>query len=329
MRRGLHLAVGLGLAALFLWLTLRQVDGTHLLAAARGLSPAWMAAAPALLAIGFVCRVLRWRMMLRPHNPGLGFGRCSVAFAASIAVNNLMPFRAGDMLRCFGFSGWLQVAPGPVLATVLVERLLDLATLILALALVLWWFSLDGAALGLARSGSAMLGGIGAAALVLLWRPQLMAPLLAGLVRLVTRIGPEAGARVEAFSTPLLAALIGLSGRRAMPVLIGWSVLVWLFEGATYWAVARAMPALPLPGAAWLTMPVGTLSTLLPSTPGHVGTFDYFAQMAVLAVGNPLVEATAYVLIVHAALWLPTTLTGGLCLLVWALAGRRGAAARP
>ena len=55
----------------------------------------------------------------------------------------------GDILRCFGFSGWLRISPAPILATVLVERLLDMSALILALALALWWFALDGAALGM------------------------------------------------------------------------------------------------------------------------------------------------------------------------------------
>ena len=329
MRRGLHLAAGLSLAALFLWLTLRQVDGAGLWAAMQGLSPGWMVMAPVFLALGYACRVVRWQMMLRPHNPGLGFWRCGVAFTASIAVNNLLPFRAGDVLRCFGFSGWLRVDSGPVVATVLVERLLDLTTLILMLAAMLWVFSLDGAALGLARPGSVVLAVAGASAILLLWRPQLLAPLLRGLVRLARRLGSGAGARAEAFCAPLLAALIGLSGRRAMPALIGWSILVWLFEGATYWAAARAMSSLPEPTAAWLAMPVGTLSTLLPSTPGHVGTFDYFAQAATMAAGNPLAEATAFTLIVHGMLWLPTTLTGSLCLLIWAWYGRPAPATRP
>ena len=41
-----------------------------------------------------------------------------------------------------------------------------------------------------------------------------------------------------------------------------------------------------------------------------------------LVLGNPLAEATAFVMIVHAALWLPTTLAGGLCLVIWGLSDR-------
>ena len=320
MRRWGQLALGLGLAALFGWLTLRAVDGAALAAAARGVDPAALALAPGMLALGYACRVQRWRRMLRAQAPGLGFARAGVAFVGSIAVNNLAPFRLGDVLRCFGFSRWLGVTPGPVIASVLVERLLDMIALLLALALALWAFSLGGQALGLARGGALGLAALGLLALVLLLRPRLLAPLFAALIALAGRLG--AGPRAASLLTPLMETLTTLAGRREMPALIGWTVPVWFFEGATYWAVARALPALPVPESAWLAMPAGTLATLLPSTPGHVGTFDYFAQLATVAAGNPLAQATAFVLIVHAVLWLTTTLTGGICLLIWGL-GRR------
>lgn len=320
MTRGLKLALGLVLAALFGWLTLRMVDGAALAQAAQGVDPVALALAPAMLALGYACRVQRWRRMLQAQAPGLGFARAGVAFVGSIAVNNLAPFRLGDVLRCFGFARWLGVAPGPVIASVLVERLLDIIALLLALALALWAFSLGGQALGLARGGALALAGLGLLALALLVRPALLAPLVAGGSALAARLG--ARDRAASLLTPLMETLTTLAGRREMPVLIGWTLPVWAFEGATYWAVARALPALPVPEAAWMAMPAGTLATLLPSTPGHVGTFDYFAQLATVAAGNPLAEATAFVLIVHAVLWLTTTLTGGVCLLIWGL-GRR------
>jgi hypothetical protein len=52
------------------------------------------------------------------------------------------------------------------------------------------------------------------------------------------------------------------------------------------------------------------LATTIPSAPGYVGTFDA-PGIAVLAAYNvPLAIATAYTLVLHAALWLPITLVG-------------------
>ncbi|WP_323034756.1 lysylphosphatidylglycerol synthase transmembrane domain-containing protein [Pararhodobacter sp.] len=327
MRRTASLGLGIALGGLFLWLTLRQVDFAALADAIRRMDLVALLLAPLCLAVGYACRIQRWHLMLRPHNAALGYAHSSAAFLASIAVNNLAPFRMGDALRCFGFSNWLGVAPGAVLATVLIERVLDMIALLLALALALWLFSTSGDALGIGGTGALVLAGGSVLALFLLVQPRLLAPLVAALIRGLGRLGPKVRSRADGFLTPLVHALVTMSARRAMTALIVWTVPVWLFEGATYWAVARAMPSLTAPEAAWLAMPVGTLSTLLPSTPGHVGTFDYFAQTATVIAGNPLAEATAFVLIVHLVLWLTTTLTGGVCLLIWALAP--SAKARP
>lgn len=319
-----RLLLGLAVAGLFLWLTLRHVDMGQLARAAGDISLSKALWAPLFLVAGYGARIRRWQAMLWRHRPDLGFGRTGVAFMAAFAVNNLLPLRAGDALRSFGFTRWLGVGPGAVLATVLVERLLDLVVLILALALALWVFSLDGAALGLARWGGGVLAGLGFAALALLLRPRLLRPLVRAAGYLAARLGSGIREQVDRFLSQLMATLDDLSRRHAMPVLVFWSVLAWFFEGATFWALARAVPALPHPEAAWLAMPAGTLATLIPSSPGHVGTFDYFARTAVTALGNPLVEATLFVLLVHALLWLITTFAGALSLLVWLLRRRDG-----
>jgi len=321
MSRALKLLAGFALGGVLLWLALRQVDGAALLAATRGVNGPMLLAAPLALALGYVCRVRRWWLMLRPHNPALGQGRAAVAFLASIAGNNLAPFRLGDALRCFGFSRWLGVPNGAVLGTVLIERVLDMLAVLLALGLALWMVA-PGAASGLV--GPAVVGMGAGAVLLVLW-PGILAPPLRALARMIGRLGPQAQARAEGFLGPLIDALTTLSTGPARAALIGWTVPVWLFEGASYWAVALAMPALPLPGAAWLAMPAGTLATLLPTTPGHIGAFDYVAQLATVAAGNPLAEATAFVIVVHLMLWLTTTLAGGLCLLIWALQRKQAA----
>ena len=313
MKAALKLAFGFALGGGLLWLALRHVDLRALVTAAQGVDSLGLVLAPLSLALGYACRVQRWRMMLRAHNPALGFARPAAAFWASTAVNNLVPLRMGDALRCVGFTRWLGVAPGAVLGTMLVERLLDLIALLLGFALAVWLLAPTGAGWRSAGMTALGLAVAGAGALALLPR------LAAWATGAAHRFGPKVALRLEGILTPLRDALGDLSARRKQAALVGWTLPVWLFEGATFWAVALSMPALTAPVAAWLALPAGTLATLLPTTPGHIGAFDYAAQMAVLALGNPLVEATAFVLIVHAVLWATTTSVGLVCLAVWAL----------
>ena len=324
MTRAVHFALGLSLAALFIWLTLRHVDFAALGAAFGRVDGGALVLAPVALALGYLARIQRWRIMLRAHNPGLGLGRAGVAFVASTAVNNLVPFRMGDALRCFAFGQWLGVAPGAVLGTVLVERILDLVALLALAAVTIWLLAPQGAVWS-AISTVALAGVlVGVAVLAALVHPRLTGRGLAALSRLAARLGPRAQSGADGLLLPLRDALSALGARGSRGALIGWTAPVWLLEGACFMAVAQALAGLTAPSAAWLALPMGTLATLLPSTPGHVGPFDFAAQTAMTAMGNPIAEATVFVLIVHAVLWATTTATGVVCLLVWTVARRTG-----
>ena len=90
--------------------------------------------------------------------------------------------------------------------------------------------------------------------------------------------------------------------------LLSLSVLAWLLEGAMYACVAWALHVGGSPVAPWFAAATGTLATLIPSSPGYVGTFDYFAILGLTAFGAHRAAATAFAVVVHAMLWLPVTI---------------------
>jgi hypothetical protein len=62
----------------------------------------------------------------------------------------------------------------------------------------------------------------------------------------------------------------------------------------------------------WFALAMGSLATLLPSTPGYVGTFDYFTLMGLNLYGAEREVAAVFALMVHIILWLPVTLAGAI-----------------
>jgi hypothetical protein len=83
------------------------------------------------------------------------------------------------------------------------------------------------------------------------------------------------------------------------------------------------------PEAALLALSVGTLSTIIPSSPGYVGTFHYFTARAVSGFGASEVGATAFAILIHAILWLSITASGFLLLALSGLRPRQAVAGRP
>jgi uncharacterized membrane protein YbhN (UPF0104 family) len=92
--------------------------------------------------------------------------------------------------------------------------------------------------------------------------------------------------------------------------LLGLSVLAWAFEGSVFATVAAAVHATVSPLGPWFSLGTGTLATLIPSSPGYVGTFDYFAAQGLAAYGAPPEVSVAFALTVHAVLWAPLTAAG-------------------
>ena len=293
MKRRLQFVIGLVLAAALVWLILRGLDRAALAQSMTEVDPRSLAFGAVLWAAGYACRIARWRLMLRATNPDVGFWRAAVPFLGSIGANNLLPFRLGDVLRCFGSSRWLAIDAGTVTATVLVERLLDLLTLLMALGLALLVFAPQGGVAGLLGVGAAGITLLGLVCLILLLMPGTLRPLVRLLIGALRKFAPTLADRAAAFADPMMATLATLARGRRMFRLLAWSALAWFFEGAVYYAVARGIPAMAGAEAAWLAMPVGTLATLLPSTPGFVGTFDYFAIAAAQVGGNDRAAATA------------------------------------
>lgn len=313
-RRILKPLLGLIVAGIFSFMFLRQIELGRLMSAIASVNTGWLVGAFALLLLGYAARVARWRQMLAIENPTISCRQCAGPFMAGFALNNVLPFRLGDVARAFGFSQQLRVSPTLTLSTLVVERLLDLMLILLLL----------GVAIEVSGIGVSRLLGVSALVLILmasgtlllLLFPRLLTGLMHLGVRLLVRWLPRVGARVAPEVEQIERLLGKLAKRNTAVGLLLWSVLAWGAEGGVYWCLAKGLSALAVTEASWLALPVGTLATLIPSTPGYVGTFDYFTMQAMHLSGNDIMTSAAYALLVHLILWLPVTLIGGAYLLM-------------
>lgn len=309
-----RLVLSLLLTVFFIWLIARQTNFGDIKNAFAGTTTSWIVAGLMAFSVGYACRIERWRLMLSGDNFDIKWTDCAGPLLGSFAANNVLPFRAGDVLRAFAFNGRLGVSSGAVVATLFVERLLDLLMVIVLLGVAVALFGIEVS--GFAGFGSAALVAMAVGILLFLLLPQLFAPVAIASGKFVARIAPKLGAKLIDEINKSLLTLANLAKGGTMIRLVAWSLAAWMAEGCVFWFSALALPSLTRPEAGWLALPVGTLATLIPSTPGYVGTFDYFTVRAMSALGNNTITSTAYALLVHALLWSPPTLIGGLYLML-------------
>jgi hypothetical protein len=237
-------------------------------------------------------------------------------FLSSVAVNNIMPFRAGDALRILGFRRQLLSPPMRVLGTLVVERLLDLVAL-----LGFFFGGLIGLTAGAFPEKLVVIGAwLAGASLAGLFAIILLAPRLPRLIQSIAD-RPSFSERglsemVQRFGANFAEALSLVRSPARLFALFSLSLVAWVFEGAVFATVAFAFDSGATPLAPWFSLATATLATLLPSSPGYVGTFDYFAVLGMTSYGYPREAALAFALVVHALLWLPLTVLGIAYLLI-------------
>jgi glycosyltransferase 2 family protein len=301
----------LGLLAFFL----RKADPGEVWAETRRADPALLLYSVIVTALTYVVRAWRWQSLLAPIGPT----RFMVAFETTVigfAANALIPGRVGEVLRPYLLARRENLNATSAFATIILERILDLATVLLLFAAFVFTvapgvISGDPAQLAVVKVG----GGIAAASAV------------AGLALLFALAGhPErlgrAALRVERLLPARLAGLLAgfvetfaqglavLRHPRRIVTALALSFPMWMSIAAGIWLASRAFHiTFPYTGS-FLVMTILVVGVAAP-TPGGVGAFHAAYQFAVTEFfAAPLDRAVGAAIVLHAVSFLPVTLLG-------------------
>src|SRR5439155_8474167 len=137
-------AAAVALIALFL----RNVDMWRVAADIVRARPEWLALSLATMVLNLAIRAFRWRYLLDPLGP-TSFGEAFRATAVGFAASSILPARAGEVIRPYFLArrarqehGERVTATG-AFATIILERLLDVVTVLVLLALYVFVFGRD------------------------------------------------------------------------------------------------------------------------------------------------------------------------------------------
>ncbi|MBM3141296.1 MAG: flippase-like domain-containing protein, partial [Chloroflexi bacterium] len=302
----LRLAVGLAVSLLFLTLLLARVDLDELWGAIGAVRAGWVGLAVPVYALALWTRAERWRLVLAPAM------RVRSRDAASLVVigytaNNLLPARAGEVVRAVLLQRRAGGSRLTALGTIVVERVFDGLVLALFLPLPLLLGGSTGVLRALAAAGGAAFLVATVALAALAARPAAMERLVHTLLGLA-----PGGVRpaLRAWSASFLAGLGLLRGPRAWAAVTGMTALSWALEAVAYAMIGAAFG---LGIAPWLYLGVAGAANLAISAPtaaGGVGPFEFFAREVLVVFGAGVTAATAYALVLHGFLLVPTTLVG-------------------
>ena len=314
--RALQVIAGLAVSAALVWWAFHDTDFSSLWSRIRGVRLIPLLAAVAVATAPFLLRVPRWRLLLR-HDDGraLPSGALWHAIAIGFAANNVLPLRAGEVLRVAAVSRLGPVSFASALSSVAVERVIDALTVVALMSSGLLLGSLPATVtLGGSTPAAVIAQRTGIVCLVALlvaiaaaWRRDLA-------LRWIERLTPSgrAGAALVRFADHLLSGLGALRDpRRALPV-IGWSLIIWLVNASAFFVAFKAFDfQVPFAGALVLQGAL-MVGIAVPSTPGYVGVFESVIPAVLLLYGVDKGSALACAVAYHVTTFIPITFLGAL-----------------
>ena len=287
--------VGFPASAVLLVLSLRSLHAGEIGHSLRNAHPGSLALAVCASSLVYVVQAARWRL-LALATPPLPFNRFLDWAIGAVAVNNVVPGRPGDVLRIEWLSRGAAMPRTRALASVTVDRGLDLLVLVAAFAVTYpavehaGWLN--------------RVGGSGVA--------------IALLVLLVFAAAVVYARRAGAAPTGRLGRLVATLAHEARLRITGWrgvaavllSVLAWGTWALSAWLVASSLGIALTPVELVFVTAVINLGVAIPSSPGFIGTYQWLGVAALGVLGVSHTQGFAFSVLLHAAWFVPTTLAG-------------------
>jgi hypothetical protein len=315
MRSRLRAALVLVLTAGLLAYFLRNADMAGVWTETRHADAGLLVVVLVLTGMTYGLRAYRWQYLLAPIGPThftTAFETTVIGFAASF----LLPARAGEVLRPYLLARRERLPATAAFATVILERALDTATVLLLFGVFVLFITPDALTAdarlyaqvktGGALAGAAAVAGLGVF-FVLAGHPERL-----GRAALrIERILPARLARIVAtFVETFVQGLAVMRQPRRLAVSLALSFPLWMSIAAGIWLTSRAFHMTFSYLGSFLVMTLLVVGVAMP-TPGAIGGFHAMYQIAVTKFfGVPTDRAVGAAIVLHALSFVPVTLLG-------------------
>ena len=255
-----------------------------------GAELAALVGAIALYALATVVRAERWQRLLEDERATPARVDTYALTCVGYMGNNVLPARAGDAIRAVLMAPRAGTSLRTVIGTLLAERVLDIAVLVVIFVVV----------------GYGLLGEVGAQSV------EIIALVIAGLAVAVGGgyLAVRRNERLMAFIAPMASSTLGLRRAHHGLLLLGLTVVIWGIEAGVWMAAAAAVGFGMDPIEGLYIVALASVFSLVPSGPAYAGTQDAAAIIGIKALGGTGAQAVAYIVMLRFIIVVPITIVG-------------------
>ena len=328
LKQTLRAALFLSLAALLLWLSFRGIDFSDLWAVLRKANYWWLLPAIVFSILSFFIRARRWILLIEPLGSTPGLMNAYHAVVTGYFANMIFP-RLGEVAKCAALGKKENIPFDRLVGTMLVERTVDVLTVLVILAVTLIAGStatgsfLSENVFGPAeRKISSSIGSAGFISVIVLLL-AVMAVVMFFMLRKRLSGNPLLH-RIYSFSDGLLDGLKSIIRLRRKWEFLLQTLLLWI----SYFFMSY-FPLLCLDSTAKLgvdatlfILVIGSFGMAAPVQSG-LGAYHWIVSRGLLmAYAIPLEEGLAYATLEHESQMILIAITGAISL--FSLFGRKG-----
>lgn len=289
------LVIGLFISAAFIYLCLRGAELDEALASLKDARYGFLFAAVVVFCLVQVLRSIRWGVLLSPIekiDQKTLFPITCIGIMAIIVA----PMRTGEIIRPYLVSIKRSVPMGSGIATILIERLIDILVLLGFLFFVLLQIPLP---YWLIRGGSILLAIILSALtliVILIIRPEATARIL---FPLTCRLPQRISVRMERFILNFINGFMVISDIKKLFKVFSLSLIIWIFSALAVY-ILFSFYNLDLGIIQGLTvMVITTLGIAIPSAPGFLGNFQFACIVALSFWGVSKTDALTFAMVYY------------------------------
>ena len=306
----LKLIIGILVSVLLLYLAFNKIKFDQMKDAFQTANYWWLVPAVVVQLISHWVRSIRWTYLLARVKQ---VPTWTLFYATMIGYfgNTVLPAHLGEFFRGNVVGKKEGIPTSSVLATIIIERIIDMFSVLLIMVGVLLVYPFP----DMVKTGGYVMltGTVGLALFLVLLKVQNERTM--GFVNFFLRLLPQGlSQRIEGLIEAFVDGINGLSRKRDYIYILVHSILIW----ALYWlALYLTMEAFNLSEiyklnaiSSAVVLVVTAISVVIPSSPGYVGAYHYACQLALAWFGVPRAVGLSFAFVAHGISVVPTALIG-------------------
>ncbi len=302
-----RIAIGIGVSLIFVYFAFREVNFQEMLATIQNAKYQWLLPAIAAMLTSHWLRAKRWQYLIEPIKQTKVHPLFS-ALMIGYAANNIFPLRLGEFLRAYALAKSQNISKTSSFATVVVDRLLDILSLLLVLAITVFLYPLPE---NIKRGAYVISAGtVGVIVFIVL----LMEKTDATLAFLSKILPGKIYEVVQKIARSFLQGFMVFKKSEHYLMVLLLSLGVWLLYAVVVYISFFIFNLDIKYGldiySALVVLVVISIGLMIPSSPGFVGTYHAFCIWSLGLFGVAKSDAGSFAVISHAMNTIPFTIVG-------------------